>query len=334
MDGDKWLTGVADNLKAERQEASSSSREPLTVRQLLLEFGYYRRGKWINTYIINKLDELGLRVVPDFENVWLDEKITIELDDDGVSGGRHDPTHRVSMLEAAHNRPISVSLDDPISVATTLMLLHDYSQLPVMRGERDVEGMVRWKSIGARLSLDRPCEYVRDCKERAEVVDIEASLFEVIGSVAESGCVLVKDHEKRICGIVTRTDLSDQFAKLAGPFLLSGQIEGHLRNLIHGKLSVAELKECAVAGDSSGREINGSADLTLGDYYRLLCNQDRWNQLELKIDRKVFVKNLDSVRKIRNNVMHFSPEGLSEEDVRVLRDSAAFFENLVHMGAM
>ncbi len=329
MDGDKWLSGVAQRIKG-----SSSSRERLTVRQLLLEFGYSRRGKWITAYIRNKLDELGVRAVPDFESVWLDEEIAIELDDGGVSGGRPDPTHRVSMLRAAHNKPISVSLNDPISVATTLMLLHDYSQLPVMRGERDVEGMVSWKSIGARLSLDQPCKCVSDCNERAEVVDITAPLFEVIGTVAESGCVLVRDDKRRICGIVTPTDLSDQFAILAGPFLLSGQIEGHLRNLIHGRFSVDELKEFAAERDGSERVINGASDLTLGDYHRLLSNQDRWSQVELKIDRKVFVHNVDSVRKIRNSIMHFNPEGISEEDLQVLRDSALFFENLVRMGAM
>ena len=56
--------------------------------------------------------------------------------------------------------------------------------------------------------------------------------------------------------------------------------------------------------------------------------------MNLNIDRSEFVKHLDAVRQIRNNVMHFNPDGLSEDDSRKLRDIARFFENLVHIGIM
>ena len=47
--------------------------------------------------------------------------------------------------------------------------------------------------------------------------------------------VLVRNGDRIVTGIVTATDLSGLFRQLAGPFLFIGEIEGHLRNLIHGK---------------------------------------------------------------------------------------------------
>ena len=183
MGGDEWLTRLAERMKSERENGSLPTQERLTVRQLLLEYGYYKRGSAINPRIRNQLEELGLRTVPDFENVWFGETIAIELDEEGSDRLQADPTHRVSMLDAANNRPVSVSPDAPINVATTLMLLHDYSQLPVTKNERRVREVVSWKSIGARLSLGCRWDYVRDCKEPARVVQREAPLLEVIGIV-------------------------------------------------------------------------------------------------------------------------------------------------------
>ena len=55
--------------------------------------------------------------------------------------------------------------------------------------------------------------------------------------------------------------------------------------------------------------ISGSADLTLGDYCRLLQNPKYWgNYLIWNIDRvQSSLIHLDAVRKVRNDVMHFDP---------------------------
>ena len=336
--GDKWMEGIAIAMK-EAGEKGTTSPKPacISVRGLLQKYNYSRRGTLINTHIRNKLDELHLQSTPDFENAWFDETIKISLEDDGGEQERPDPTHRIAILNAAHNRPVRVSRDDPISTATTLMMLHDFSQLPVMQGEHAVNGIISWKTIGARMSLDRPCQWVRDCIEPAKKVSQTTPLFDVISTIAESGYVLVQESETntKIIGIVTAADVSNQFAQLAGPFLLSGQIEGHLRNLVHGKVSVPEMQqECSVSQASNGKSITGAADLTLGDYHRLLSKRERWDKLKLNVDRIEFLKHLESVRKIRNSVMHFSPEGLSEEDLQTLHDAANFLDALVQMGAI
>ena len=343
--GDEWLASVAERMKKEFEDGTVPTPERLTARELVGKYGYALRGPWIDNRIQNRLEELQLRSVPDFSVVWQGATISIEPDQEiaGVSPDtkRPDPTRRVDSLNAAHNKPVCVKTGDRLNVATALMLLHDYSQLPVIDNSHvdrnhEVKGIISWQSIGARLALHRECEYVRQCMEPAAQipkVEIpkEAPLFEAIGIIADQGYVLVRDREadNTISGIVTATDLSNQFALLAEPFLRIGEIEGHLRNLIHRKFNLEELREAA-----RGKEIEGSSDLTLGDYQQLLGKAEHWERLNLNIDRREFVKHLDRVREIRNNIMHFNPDGLSSEDMQLLRDVARFFDDLVRMGAM
>jgi hypothetical protein len=51
------------------------------------------------------------------------------------------------------------------------MLQHDFDQLPVMHGEREVKGVITWKSIAAKKTLDCKCETVADCREDPRIVD-------------------------------------------------------------------------------------------------------------------------------------------------------------------
>ncbi len=60
------------------------------------------------------------------------------------------------------------------------MLTHDYSQLPVMTTERDVKGVISWKTIGSRLALNRQCPCARDCMEQPPIVQLEDSIFSAI----------------------------------------------------------------------------------------------------------------------------------------------------------
>ena len=71
------------------------------------------------------------------------------------------PTIRIEILDAAKSPPVSVKPDDLLNVATTVMQLNDFSQLPVMQSERIVKGVVSWKSIAVRVLLEREREFVR-----------------------------------------------------------------------------------------------------------------------------------------------------------------------------
>src|SRR3954464_12021021 len=118
-----------------------------------------------------------------------------------------------------------------------------------------------------------------------------------------------------------------QFRQLTEPFLLLGEIENLLRNMIAPRFTLGEL---SVARDPSGgrREIHAVADLAFGDYVQLLQEPRRWDKLSLAVDRGLFCKGLDRVRQIRNDVMHFDPDGITDEDLQKLRDFANFLKEL------
>ena len=334
--GDEWLVSVAKRMKEELGQGMKPAAEELTVPELLGKYNFAVRKGYITTHLPNKLEELGLRCVPDFLNVWYGATVQLELDadvTDGVPDGkRADPTRRIDTLEAAHNKPVSVKPTDPINAATTIMQMHDFSQLPVMETDFKVNGIISWKTIGMRTALGREYREVRDCMDPAVEVAADARLFDAIGDIREHGYVLVRDVRNKISGIVTTSDLADQFVQLARPFLLIGEIEGHLRNLLHRKFTLDELRG-EDSGDS-GKTINGTADLTFGGYCHILQNPKYWERLNLNIDRGEFIKHIETVREIRNSIMHFNTDRTADPDIRTLRDVARFFEELARIGAI
>ncbi len=236
-------------------------------------------------------------------------------------------TRILDAIGAANRPPLCTSPDTNVSEAITLMLQHDYSQLPVTTTERDVKGIFSWKSLGSRLVLGKQCKKVRECMEDASETRLDTSLFEAIQQIVQYECVLVRDATRKLTGIVTTADLSVQFAQLGEPFLLLGQIENHVRNLIAEKYTKAELTAACDPADS-GREIEDVSDLTLGEYIRLLENPKRWEKLAIQIDRKTFTDELKRVGNIRNDVMHFDPDGVGPEDLATLRKFARFLSDL------
>jgi hypothetical protein len=202
-----------------------------------------------------------------------------------------------------------------------------------MTGTRDVKGVVSWKTIGSRLALQKSCTTARDCMEPAHIISSEESLFAAISVIAAHDYVLVRANDQQIAGIITASDLNEQFRKLAEPFLLVGEIENGVRRMLHGKFTVAELKSAKFPDDTE-REVEGVADLTFGEYLRLLEPEKHWTKLKLEIDRVEFIKRLEKIREIRNDVMHFDPDGLEEEDLNTLREFAQFLKRLRDVGAM
>jgi CBS domain-containing protein len=243
-----------------------------------------------------------------------------------------DPTYRISKLAAANNQPTFVRPDTPIKEVVTLMLSRDFSQIPVMTSEREVKGIVSWMSVGSRLSLGIHGESARELMDTPhQEIRANASLFQAIPIIIQSQYVLVRGPDDRITGIVTSSDLSLQFQQRTEPFLLLGDIENHIRSIIGTKFSKEELMSARDPADTE-RTVDGVHNLVFGEYIRLLESRDRWAQLKFAIDRVTFCKELDGVRRIRNDVMHFDPDGVPPEDLDRLRKFADFLYKLQNIG--
>lgn len=334
---DDKLKNICDQLKKGVVPPKES------VRAFLLWFGAERRGYRVVKSIRSTLARHGLATEPDFEYAYIDGYIGFVPTEGKRSDGKAattdssfsvaDPTYRVGRLQSANSPPTTVKPDSSLPQIVTLMLTNDFSQLPVMNGTRDVKGIVSWKTIGSRLALQKACAVARDCMEPAHVILSEESLFSAISVIAAHDYVMVRGTDQQITGIITASDFNEQFRKLAEPFLLVGEIENGVRRMLHGKFSVAELNAAKFPDDNS-REIEGVADLTFGEYLRLIESEKQWKKLKLEIDRVEFIKRLDKIREIRNDVMHFDPDGLEEHDLTTLREFAQFLKRLRDVGAM
>lgn len=309
-----------------------------SVRSLLLWFDAERRGYRVVRSIRGALRRHGLATVPDFESAYIEGQITFTraaADAQGPpgqpDGAAPDPTYRINRLSSANHPPVFVAPDATLQQVATLMMSNDFSQLPVMTGPRDLKGVVSWKTIGTRLALKKPIATARDCMDDARTVGAGEPLFSAISLIATSDYALVQAPDRTICGIVTASDLNDQFLLLAEPFLLVGEIENGVRRLLHGKFTQPELLAAKAPGDD-GRQVETPADLTFGEYIRLMEKEDNWIKVKVEIDRVTFIAQLNRVKDIRNDVMHFEPDGLDDDDLKFLREFAQFLKRLRDVG--
>lgn len=346
-DPDERLKGIANLLR------SGNAPPPITVRTLLRWFGAARRSYWVTESIDESLSIAGLRTIPYYQHTYLDGDIHFVLDgtqattviptientrvselDHNIALQTGESAIRISRLAAANNENlVSVKPTDTLAQAATKMLYHDYSQLPVMTTEREVKGIISWGSIGAHLATGGTAKVVSDVMEKHREILNDTSLFEAIPIIAEHQYVLVRGPDKRITGIVTGSDLSVQFRQLAEPFLLLGEIENYLRQLIRrSTFSIEEIAAARTPGDPT-RQVTSSADLTFGEYIRLLQAESSWAKVQLGIDRVEFCSILEDVRIIRNGVMHFDPDGVEPSDLLKLRRVVTMFQRLDSMNS-
>jgi predicted transcriptional regulator len=348
---------IPDTLKEIAEQVKQSQHPAVTVRVLLSWFGAQRRRNATVRAIREALDKLKIKAEPDIDVAYIDGLVSFSALDssepatpaDIIStvhiplqvGDSHtqvdsiekeltsvvDPTFRIGRLASANRPPLSITPDANTQEAVTLMLKNDFSQLPVMTSERTVKGLFSWKSLGSRLSLGCTCMFVREAMDSYQEVSFEASIFAAIGLIVQNECVLVRGMADKICGIVTTSDLSLQFGQLGEPFLLLGEIENHIRAMTAGKVTREELLAARDPNDPN-REIEDVSDLTLGELIRLFEEPTKFLRLGLKIDRKMFIRDLEDIRRIRNEVMHFDPDGISENDLLKLRTFVEFLRRL------
>jgi CBS domain-containing protein len=337
LSADEKLTNICDQLK----KGVAPPRE--TVRAFLLSFGAERRGYRVVRDIRASLAKFGLQTEPDFEYAYIDSPITFvkrapskpgaEEEISVLAGFDGDPTFRVGRLQSANKEPTIARPESTLAHVVTVMMTNDFSQLPIISGSREVKGIVSWKTIGSRLALGKSCSLARDCMEPAQIISIDESLFSAISVIAAHDYVLVKSNDQRISGIITASDFNEQFRKLAEPFLLVGEIENGIRRMLYGKFTVDELKQ-SCNPDDAGRCVEGVTDLTFGSYIYLIQEEKAWRKVRLEIDRKEFIDRLNRIRQIRNDVMHFDPDGLEDKDLSDLREFAQFLKRLRDIGVM
>ena len=222
---------------------------------------------------------------------------------------------------------VKVPPNAKLEEATTLMRAYNYSQLPVMEGERKVNGIISWKSIGSSEIAQNGAGEVRhymDDKISRQIVDATVPLIQVSQIIEEHDYVLVKGQQDTIIGIVTVSDLTGEFRNLYEPIYLSGSVELNLRQIIQN----ANFADCDF--EKAKMKPNVIEELTLGQCHQLIGDKGNWSKLKLKnVDRDRFRKCLCEVTDIRNSVVHFRVREVPDEKKGLLRSFSEFVEALV-----
>lgn len=324
-----------------------------TPTEVVNLYGRNKRSPRIIDEVNSLLEEKELIMEPDFGNAHCYAPVLVKFKmkevvenpigniveseelEESEDSKINDPIPRLSRLESANLRNpqtkdtklLYVNREATIKEVITLMMQHNYSQIPILNNtQRKAEGIVSWKSIGKAISLNKNPQRAYDCKEDVDLVKLDTPLLEVVDKVIKKEVVLVKDSEEIVCGIITASDIAAAFQKQAEPFFLLEQIEKQIRFIlcncdIESIKLYLDMEKCE-------KTINDIYDLTFGQYLIALQNETFFNTLGISIDRSAFVNLLDSVRQIRNYVMHFSPDPLTSEDLRLLRNAAIFLSEI------
>jgi hypothetical protein len=327
------------NLLEMRREAESGSPRQMTVRELLALWGARGRDSTLIGTIRTDLENHGLVTSPDFSAVTLDDRILIDLGDSvenseaprrraeaqNESEDTSRPNDRVRRergltvgnLPSASRGILSITLNSTFEHAITKMLMYDYSQLAVMTGERRVHGAITWRSIAKARHQDAEAQLSAAITPVIEV-PFDHDLIDVLPLLARDGFVFVRGPQQTISGIVTASDVMFSYGEMTSPFFLIGEIDQMLRWILEGAVDIPQI--LALCDPEGTRGIAGFAQLSMGDYQRVLENPDAWNALGWPLDRKVFIERLQEIRLVRNSIMHFNGDPLPDDVLSLLKN--------------
>jgi CBS domain-containing protein len=310
-------------LKEARALADAKDPVEIAVRDLLARWDAKARGARINQRIEADLANHGLATSPSFRKVTIDARVHLitasqdaEITGSGDDGNELDVGLTIGNLPSALSGVVSVPPTATFDQVITTMVLNGYSQLAVLSGSHTLRGAVTWQSI-AYARHASPTASFADAIVPAREARYDQELVEVLSELEAWDFIFVRDEKNAVAGIVTTADVVGAYRELATPFFLIGELDQVLRQLISRTFTVEEVTSlCDLDGS---RAIESFDDLEMGDYQRVLENPDRWAKLGWPLDRGTFIKRLDELRVVRNNVMHFNPEPVPAEAVEQLR---------------
>lgn len=282
----------------------------IPLERLLRLNGNLRRGKYVTQKINSELESRRLLSEPPIERADYYGTVIIHDPRDKVAPG---PVgFPISALSQNEDDLVSAPPTERIGKIKTLMLMNDYSQIPIIDG-KNLVGSVTWKSIAQKSDLHVDDEARKAMSSGGHVAESSDDLFELVPRIIAEEFIYFRDNRRQIKGIVTASDLAQTFQETTGHFLRIGEIENRLRALID-KLPLIVIEEKANPGITRKNGIKGARDLTFGEYIRILEDKEIWESLKIPYDRVICVKHLIAIKDVRNDVMHFNSGNVIDAD--------------------
>jgi CBS domain-containing protein len=222
--------------------------------------------------------------------------------------------------------PICVNKEDTVTEAISLMIEHDFSQLPVIIKKADNVfnfpiGMITYESIlrGIR-NFNAKLEdlKVRDVIVSAPIYTVDDDLFDILNRLKDANAVLITVDFFDLVGIVTSFDATEYFRNRTEDLMRVEDIELMLKdfileaynddtgNLIEEKLQVA-IDKISIKSNPTDTRKKTFNQLSLGEYIALLTLKETWTFFESVLNvKRCYVNDLlEGVREARNDLAHF-----------------------------
>lgn len=218
--------------------------------------------------------------------------------------------------------PVTVTQETAVSEALSVMIEHDFSQLPVIDADNHPLGIITYEGIlrGVR-NFQAQIEdlHVRDVYVTVSQAHLEDDLFELLERLRPANAVLIVDSTRTLIDIITSSDTTEYFRGRAEDLMRVEDIETSIKDLIiqayydeNGELDEASLDKAIsrITQHEKGQKEKTFDDLALAQYISLLVSRDKWPFFEpiFKVSRESVRKLLDAVRLTRNSLAHFRNE--------------------------
>lgn len=243
--------------------------------------------------------------------------------------------YQVEQLLEGKSRLVYVSKEDTAKHALSLMLEHDYSQLPVITindGFENADGLVTYEGIirGIRnFNLNIDDLKVRDVMGNVFVCNGDDDLFDILDRLKETNAVLVQHKEiPEIQGIITTYDTTEYFRNRTEDLMRVEDIEITIKELMKEAYSSFNDKfESEVDEERLGKAVKLISqrganskpktfdELTMAEYINLLTIPETWTFFESIFNKpNEAVKGLlHKVRETRNLLAHFRGDLSAEQ---------------------
>ena len=323
------IRNIVDQIK------QTGETRKIVKRDLLKEFGKSIARKPIGEAIVRFFVNEEIEIIPrDIVHFPSWGEVSLKAKKPKVQRNKNPkPTARTlaNLLNEKKDSLAFVERNDAISKALSKMSMNDYSQLPIVEPESKVMcGYISWRTIGETMLNDKTHISVLDYgSTNFEHVFVSESLDLITAArmLGKYEFLFIKDRAGQIKDIVTMSDITDLYVYQTEPFLLLEEIEDCIRNLLSGKFSEEEIvKVCGKAKGSCPplEQLDFSQYIKLIEYESEM--ESYFNRLQLKnIDKSVLVSKLREIKDIRNSVMHFKPDPMTESRISVLHSAVKFF---------
>lgn len=241
--------------------------------------------------------------------------------------------YQVQQIIEGKGTPVCVTKDEPVSKALSLMIEHDFSQLPVISKQTNLanmevdvpEGMITYDGIlrGVRNFKARIEDLkVRDVVVNAPVYSAEDDLFDILDRMKDTNAVLVVENfgaGPDLVGIVTSYDTAEYFRKRTEDLMRVEDIELMIRDFIkeayilkdgspdNARLDAVIAKHTKPMNTSDGRKGKSFDQLSLYDYITILTLEETWEFYKeiFGVQRGSINELLQGIREVRNSLAHF-----------------------------